>query len=168
MKTLDGLEEIEKAVGAHLGYSDRHTITQRQVDLFAEAIGDHQWIHVDPDKAAAGPFGATIAHGYLTLSLIPMMVEEIYTVGGLKMGINYGSNKVRLPSPVPVGSRVRAGAELLELKNGPRGAQATVRVAVEREGSEGPPAWRRPCPCPDSTFPDSTVDNRQDPKGDRT
>jgi acyl dehydratase len=138
MKTFNGLDEFEKAVGTHLGYSDWHTITQRQVDLFAEATGDHQWIHVDPDRAAAGPFGTTIAHGYLTLSLIPMLVGEIYTVDGLKMGINYGSNKVRLPSPVPVGSRVRAGAELLELKNGPQGAQATVRVTVEREGSDKP------------------------------
>ena len=138
MKTFNGLDEFAKAVGTHLGYSDWHTITQRQVDLFAEATGDHQWIHVDPDRAAAGPFGTTIAHGYLTLSLIPMLVAEIYAVDGLKMGINYGSNKVRLPSPVPVGSRVRAGAELLELNNGPQGAQATIRVTVEREGSDKP------------------------------
>lgn len=138
MKTFTGLDEFEQAVGTHLGYSDWHTVTQQQVDLFAEATGDHQWIHTDPEKAANGPFGGTIAHGYLTLSLVPMLVWQIYTVEGLKMGVNYGSNKVRFPSPVPVGSRVRAGAELLELKRGDNGAQATVRVTVELEGGDKP------------------------------
>jgi acyl dehydratase len=138
MRTFDGLDEFEKAVGTHLGYSDWHTITQEQIDLFAEATGDDQWIHVDPEKAAAGPFGTTIAHGYLTLSLVPKLVWEIYKVNGLSMGVNYGSNKVRFPSPVPVGSRVRAGAELVELTRGPNGAQATVRVTIEREGGDKP------------------------------
>ncbi len=138
MKTFDGLDEFEKAVGTHLGYSDWHTITQQQIDLFAEATGDNQWIHVDPEKAAAGPFGTTIAHGYLTLSLVPKLVWQIYKVNGLSMGVNYGSNKVRFPSPVPVGSRVRAGAELVELTRGPNGAQATVRVTIEREGGDKP------------------------------
>ena len=138
MKTFTGLDELEQAVGAHLGYSDWHTITQEQIDLFAEATGDHQWIHVDPEKASTGPFGATIAHGYLTLSLVPKLVWQIYTIEGLRLGVNYGSNKVRFPSPVPVGSKVRAGAELLELTRGPRGAQATVRVTVEREGGDTP------------------------------
>lgn len=138
MKTFNGLDEVEQAVGTHLGYSDWHIITQQQVDLFAEATGDHQWIHTDPEKAAAGPFGGTIAHGYLTLSLLPMLVWQIYRVDGLKMGVNYGSNKVRFPAPVPVGSRVRAGAELLSLKRGDSGAQATVRVTVELEGSDKP------------------------------
>lgn len=138
MKTFKGLDEFEKAVGTHLGYSDWHTITQEQIDLFAEATGDHQWIHTDPERAATGPFGSTIAHGYLTLSLVPKLVWQIYTVEGLRLGVNYGSNKVRFPSPVPVGSKVRAGAELLELTRGPRGAQATVRVTVEREGGDKP------------------------------
>lgn len=138
MKTFTGLDEFEQAVGTHLGYSDWHTVTQQQVDLFAEATGDHQWIHTDPEKAANGPFGGTIAHGYLTLSLVPMLVWQIYTVEGLKMGVNYGSNKVRFPSPVLVGSRVRAGAKLLELKRGDNGAQATVRVTVELEGGDKP------------------------------
>jgi len=138
MKTFNGLDAFEKAVGTHLGHSDWHTITQEQINLFAEATGDHQWIHTDPERAATGPFGTTIAHGYLTLSLVPMLVWQIYTVEGLAMGVNYGSNKVRFPSPVPVGSRVRAGAELLELTRDPRGAQATVRVTIEREGADKP------------------------------
>ncbi|MBY9074672.1 MaoC family dehydratase [Nocardioides sp. WL0053] len=138
MRTFHGLDELEKAVGTHLGYSDWQTITQEQVNLFADATGDHQWIHVDPEKAAQGPFGTTIAHGYLTLSLVPSLVWQIYTVEGLRMGVNYGSNKVRFPAPVPVGSRVRGGAELLELVRGPQGAQATVRVTIELEGSDKP------------------------------
>ena len=138
MQTFNGLDEFEQAVGTHLGYSNWHTITQEQINLFAEATGDHQWIHTDPKRAATGPFGTTIAHGYLTLSLVPMLVWQIYTVEGLAMGVNYGSNKVRFPSPVPVGSRVRAGAELLELTRDPRGAQATVRVTIEREGADKP------------------------------
>ena len=138
MQTFNGLDEFEQAVGTHLGYSSWHTITQEQINLFAEATGDHQWIHTDPARAATGPFGMTIAHGYLTLSLVPMLVWQIYTVEGLAMGVNYGSDKVRFPSPVPVGSRVRAGAELLELTRDPRGARATVRVTIEREGADKP------------------------------
>ncbi|MPY82015.1 MAG: dehydratase [Actinophytocola sp.] len=138
MKTFNGLDELEQAIGSHLGYSGWHTITQEQINLFADATGDHQWIHTDPEKAAAGPFGGTIAHGYLTLSLIPMLVWQIYKVDGLKMGVNYGSDKVRFPAPVPVGSRVRAGAELVELKRGDNGAQATVRVTIEIEGGDKP------------------------------
>jgi len=138
MKTFNGLDEFEQAVGTHLGYSDWHTITQEQIDLFAEATGDHQWIHVDPDKAATGPFGGTIAHGYLTLSIVPMLVWQIYKVDGLSMGVNYGSNKVRFPSPVPVGSKVRAGVELVDLTRGANGSQATVRVTIEREGGDKP------------------------------
>jgi len=122
----------------HLGYSDWHTITQEQIDQFAEVTGDYQWIHVDQVKAAEGPFGSTIAHGYLTLSLAPKLVSEIFAVDGLSMEVNYGANKIRFPSPVPVGSRVRAGAELLSVKCTPNGAQAVVRVTIEREGSEKP------------------------------
>ena len=138
MKRFNGLDELEKAVGTHLGHSDWHTVTQQQIDLFAEATGDHQWIHTDPERAASGPFGSTIAHGYLTLSMVPKLVSQIYAVDGLRMGVNYGSNKVRFPSPVPVGSRIRAGAELVGLDRGPNGAQATVRVTVELEGGNKP------------------------------
>ena len=138
MRGLNGLEELQAAVGEHLGYSDWVEIDQRRIDLFAEATGDHQWIHVDPEKAKAGPFGSTIAHGYLTLSLIPMLVWQIYTVEGTKMGVNYGSNKVRFPAPVPVGSRVRAGVELVSVTPGGGGQQVVARVTIEREGGDRP------------------------------
>lgn len=138
MRTFHGIEELRAAVGTHLGYSEWHTITQREIDLFAEATGDHQWIHVDPQKAALGPFGATIAHGYLTLALIPMLVGQVYAVEGIAMGVNYGANKVRFPSPVPVGSRVRARVVLVSVEPGSGGFQCVARVTVEREGSDKP------------------------------
>jgi acyl dehydratase len=138
MKIFHGIPELERAVGTHLGYSDWHTVTQQQIDTFAEATGDHQWIHVDPVRAAKGPFGTTIAHGYLTLSLVPMLVWEIYTVEGIRMGVNYGSNKVRFPAPVPVDSKVRAGVELVSVTPGGGGYQVVARVTVEREGGDKP------------------------------
>ena len=108
------------AVGEQLGTSDWLEIDQKRIDLFAEATGDHQWIHVDPEKAAAGPFGTTIAHGYLTLSLLPALVPQLMRVEGVKMGINYGANKVRFPATVPVGSRLRATARIAEVDRGDR------------------------------------------------
>ncbi|MFX0579217.1 MaoC family dehydratase [Nocardia nepalensis] len=138
MKVFNGIGELEQAVGTHLGYSEWHTVTQEQIDLFAEATGDRQWIHVDPERAAQGPFGTTIAHGYLTLSLLPLLVSQVYRVDGLKMGINYGCNKVRFPSPVPSGSRVRAGVELAKLEPTSAGVQVTARVTIEREGGDKP------------------------------
>ena len=138
MRTFNGIAELEAAVGSHLGHSQWHTITQQQVDQFAEATGDHQWIHVDPERSAAGPFGRTIAHGYLTLSLVSMLVWEVYTVENVAMGINYGTNKVRFPAPVPVGGRVRAGVELLSVSPGNGGYQVISRVTIELEGSPKP------------------------------
>ncbi|MFT3872615.1 MAG: MaoC family dehydratase [Nocardioides sp.] len=138
MRIFNGIPELEAAVGSQLGYSEWHTVTQEQIDKFAEATGDHQWIHVDPEKAAAGPFGTTIAHGFLTLSLLPMLVSGIYRVDGVKMAINYGANKVRFPSPVPVGSRVRAGVELLGVVPNSLGYQVASRVTIEREGGDKP------------------------------
>jgi acyl dehydratase len=138
MRVFDGIAEFEGAVGEHLGVSEWHTVTQEQIDLFADATGDHQWIHVDPHKAAKGPFGSTVAHGYLTVSLIPRLATEIFEVRGLRMAVNYGSNKVRFPSPVPADSRIRASAELAAVTRGSSGAQATVRVTVERDGSDKP------------------------------
>lgn len=138
MKVFQGVEELEKAVGTHLGHSGWNTVTQRQIDLFAEATGDHQWIHVDPEKAAQGPFGSTVAHGYLTLSMIPMLMWQVYTVEGIRMGVNYGLNKVRFPAPVPVGSRVRAGVELVSFATGAAGYQMVARVTIEREGGDKP------------------------------
>jgi acyl dehydratase len=138
VKVFNGVEELEKAVGTHLGHSDWHTVTQEQIDKFADATGDHQWIHVDPEKAAHGPFGKTIAHGYLTLSLVPQLVWQVYKVENLAMGVNYGSNKVRFPSPVPVDSRIRAGVELVSLVPGGNGYQLTARVTIEIEGADKP------------------------------
>jgi len=138
LRVFAGLDELGAAVGQHLGYSGWHTITQEQINTFADATGDHQWIHVDAERAASGPFGATIAHGYLTLSLVPMLVWQVYTVEHLAMGINYGCNKVRFPAPAPVGSRVRAGVELLSLTPSGAGAQLINRVTVELEGSAKP------------------------------
>jgi acyl dehydratase len=138
MRVFNGIDELEKVVGEHLGHSDWHTVTQEKVDQFADATGDHQWIHVDTEKARSGPFGGTIAHGYMTLALIPMLNAQIYRVDGLTMGINYGCNKVRFPAPVPVGSRVRAGAELVELSSTPQGAQAVIRTTIEVEDGEKP------------------------------
>ncbi|MEV8394517.1 MaoC family dehydratase [Streptomyces sp. NPDC057539] len=131
-------EELRAGVGEQLGHSEWLEIDQKRIDLFAEATGDHQWIHVDPERAAAGPFGTTIAHGYLTLSLLPAFVPQILRVENVKMGINYGTNKVRFPSPVPVGSRLRASAVLTEVTEAGGGVQITTLVTVEREGGEKP------------------------------
>lgn len=134
----EGISGFAEVLGNHLGYSRWHTVRQEQIDQFADATGDHQWIHVDAQRAATGPFGSTIAHGYLTLSLIPLLVKQIYAVSGLGMQVNYGLDKLRFPSAVRVDSRIRAGAELIDLEvSGDRG-RATVRVTVEIEGSDRP------------------------------
>lgn len=138
MRTFDGVAQLEQAVGTHLGYSEWHTIDQTQIDLFADATGDHQWIHVDPDKAARGPFGTTVAHGFLTLSLLPMLTAQVYAVEGVSMGVNYGADKVRFPAPVPVDSRVRAGVELTAVTPHALGYQVATRVTIEREGGDKP------------------------------
>jgi acyl dehydratase len=137
-RVFASLDEFRSAAGTELGTSDWITVTQEQIDTFADATGDHQWIHVDPEAAAKGPFGTTIAHGYLTLSLLPVMSENIYTVEGLAMGVNYGANKVRFPNPVPVDSRLRATATLKEIADIPIGTQATITFVVEREGADKP------------------------------
>jgi len=138
MRTFANLDELTAAKGEHLGTGDWLEITQERIDTFADATGDHQWIHVDAEKAKAGPFGATIAHGYLTLSLIPMLGKQIYTVTGISMGINYGLGKVRFPAVVAVGSRVRASIELVDVVDKPQGKQVTVRTTVEIEGGDKP------------------------------
>ncbi|NNG38928.1 MaoC family dehydratase [Flexivirga sp. ID2601S] len=138
MRTFNGIEELQAAVGEHLGYSEWHEITQEQVNLFADATGDHQWIHVDVERAKEGPFGGTIAHGYLTLSMIPMLSWEVYALEGVKMGINYGSNKVRFPTPVPVGSRVRGGLELQSVEPSSLGFTVTMKVTIEIDGQDKP------------------------------
>ena len=130
--------DLLNAVGQHLGHSDWLEITQDRIDQFAEATGDHQWIHVDPERAKNGPFGACIAHGYLTQSLVNLFLPQIVEVRGISMGVNYGADKLRFPAPVPVGSRIRGSAELLKAEEVKGGVQATVRVSVEIEGSDRP------------------------------
>ena len=135
---LDGVDAVLAAAGTHLGHSDWLEITQDRIDRFAEATGDHQWIHVDPERAKDGPFGTTIAHGYLTLSLSNFLLPQIVEVRGISMGINYGVDKVRFPTPVPVGSRIRAGAELRSVLEIDGGVQATTLVTIELEGAPKP------------------------------
>ncbi|MEV7397758.1 MaoC family dehydratase [Aeromicrobium sp. NPDC092404] len=137
-RVFDSLDDFKAAAGEVLGTSEWVTITQEQINTFADATGDHQWIHVDPERAAKGPFGGTIAHGYLTLSLLPAFGEQIYDIKGLAFGMNYGANKVRFPSPVPVGSRVRGTATLKETSDIAIGTQAVVSFAVEIDGAEKP------------------------------
>ena len=135
---IEGIEGLKAKVGEHLGYSDWHEVTQEQVNQFAAATGDHQWIHVDPERAKSGPFGGTIAHGYLTMSLAPSLLAEVWRVDGMKMGLNYGINKLRFPSPVPVGSKLRVGAKLAKVEDVSGGAQGTLELTFEIEGKDKP------------------------------
>jgi acyl dehydratase len=137
-RVFKDVDELKAAVGEQLGHTDWVEIEQERIDRFAEATGDHQWIHVDPERAKAGPFGTTIAHGYLTLSLLPLFGPQLISVEGVKMGVNYGTNKVRFPAPVPVGSRLRATATITSVEDVPGGAQVSVAFTVEREGGEKP------------------------------
>jgi acyl dehydratase len=131
-------DNIKDHVGEHLGYSTYHEVTQAQVNLFADATGDHQWIHIDVERAKAGPFGGPIAHGYLTLSLAPVLLAQVLQVDGIKMGVNYGTNKVRFPAPVPVGAKVRVGAKLANVEDVAGGLQVTVETTFECEGATKP------------------------------
>src|SRR5579863_5265094 len=135
---VKSIEELTSLVGTHLGYGEYHTVTQEQVNLFADATGDHQWIHVDPERAKAGPFGGPIAHGYLTLSLIPVLMAGMIQVEGTTMGVNYGANRIRFPSPVRVGSDIRLGATLAEVTPIAGGAQSVVDVTIEARDAEKP------------------------------
>ncbi|OHV06792.1 MaoC family dehydratase [Mycobacterium talmoniae] len=139
MRTFGSVAELAALQGQAIGHSDWVTITQEAVNLFADATGDHQWIHVDPEKAATGPFGTTIAHGYMTLSLLPQLMHTMYRVDGLKMAVNYGLNKVRFPSPVPVGAKVRAQGSVVNVDELGDGAyQVTLSTTVEVEGAAKP------------------------------
>lgn len=139
MKTFDGLSDVAAAVGQEVAVSDWITITQQQVDQFAQATGDHQWIHVDVERAKAGPFGAPIAHGFLTLSLLPQFFATSFAIHNVRMGVNYGLNKVRFMAPVPVGSRLRARMKLLACDGiDNNGMQMNWEVTVEREGAAKP------------------------------
>ncbi len=138
MRRFESLEEFGMLLGQTVASSDWITVTQERIDEFARATGDHQWIHVDPVRAAAGPFGATIAHGFLTLSLLPVMAESAIEFADVRMGVNYGLNKVRFPAPVPVGSRLRGHFKLTAFEPLEGGAQITMEVTMEREGSAKP------------------------------
>ena len=138
MRVFESLAELAACVGEEIAVSDWVEITQQRIDAFADATGDHQWIHVDPQRAAKGPFGTTIAHGYLTLSLLPMLMESTIELRGVRMSVNYGLNRVRFPAPVPVNSRLRGHFKLLSCEAIEGGAQVTVEVTMEREGSNKP------------------------------
>ena len=139
MKIFDSLAELPPLVGQELAVSDWITVTQQQIQLFAEATGDHQWIHVDVERAKSGPYGTTIAHGFLTLSLVPKMVESALDIRNQRMSVNYGLNRVRFPAPVPAGSRLRSRIRLLECEPLPDdGLQIVWQITVEREGSDKP------------------------------
>ena len=138
MRTITGLDELKKAEGEELGVSDWHEVSQKDIDAFAEATGDHQWIHVDPERAKDTPFGGTIAHGYYTLSLAPMLMDRIFTLEGFAFAVNYGLNKVRSPAPVPFGSKVRLTASLKDVEEVAGGLQLTLSAVIEREGGDKP------------------------------
>jgi len=138
MRTFETIAEMAALVGQEIGVSEWITVTQERIQLFADATNDHQWIHLDVERAKAGPFGTTIAHGFLTLSLLPEMSASAFQVRGTRMGVNYGLNKVRFPAPVPSGSRIRGRFKLIGYEPLDGGAQMTVQVTMEREGSDKP------------------------------
>ena len=138
MRTFETIAELKDLVGQEVGVSEWITVTQERIQLFAEATNDHQWIHLDTERAKGGPFGTTIAHGFLTLSLLPEMAATAFHVRETRMGVNYGLNKVRFPAPVPSGSRLRARFKLIGYQPLDGGAQITTQVTMEREGSDKP------------------------------
>jgi acyl dehydratase len=136
--TVDHLDEFHGLVGQQIGYSEWQTITQERVDLFADATDDHQWIHVDPEAAKAGPFGGPIAHGYLTLSLAPVLLNKVLVINGMTFGINYGTNKVRFPSPVPVGAELRMGVTVASAEDVGGGVQVVFDLVFEVKDARKP------------------------------
>jgi acyl dehydratase len=138
MLTISGIDELRAKVGEELGVSEWHEVTQEAIDAFADATGDHQWIHVDPERAAQTPWGSTIAHGLYTLSIGPKFTFDMFTIEGFAFGLNYGYNKVRFPAPLPVNSRVRMRATLSSVDDVPGGVQLTITQTFEREGEQKP------------------------------
>ena len=138
MLTLTGMDEVRSYVGKELGVSRWLEVTQKAIDEFADVTGDHQWIHVDPERAKDTPFGGTIAHGYYTLSLAPMFSYEMFSMEGFAFGVNYGLNRVRFPAPMPVGGKVRMRAKLVSVDEIPGGAQILTELTFERDGGEKP------------------------------
>ncbi len=137
-RVITGVDGLKASIGEHLGYSEYFDVSQERVNQFAEATGDHQWIHVDVERAKSGPFGGPIAHGYLTLSLGPMLYPTVVRIEGFSMGVNYGANKIRFPSPVPVGSKIRLGVKLLEVEEIANGVQMTMEFTFECQGASKP------------------------------
>jgi acyl dehydratase len=144
VRTFTGTADLKASVGQEIGVSDWHQIPQSQIDLFAEATGDDQWIHIDPDKAKDGPYGTTIAHGYLTLSLLAPLMKSVYRIEGAKMAVNYGLNKVRFAAPVPVDSRVRVRVSLTSVEDVAGGVQSIWSAVIELEGSSKPACVAEP------------------------
>jgi len=140
VKTLQGIADLAGAAGTDLGASDWLEIDQQRIDTFAAATGDHQWIHVDPERAADGPFGRTIAHGFLTLSVLPVLQHQLYAVEGVRMAVNVGLNRVRFAAPVPVGSKIRARAQITEVTELEGAVQVVFATTLEIEGVEKPAA----------------------------
>jgi acyl dehydratase len=138
MLTLTGIDEVKEHVGEELGVSDWHEVTQEEIDSFADVTGDHQWIHVDPERAKETPFGGTIAHGYYTLALAPMFSYGLFTFEGFAFAMNYGLNRVRFPAPMPVGDKVRMRAKLTSVDDVQGGVQITTELTFEREGGDKP------------------------------
>ena len=138
MRTIEGPEELRSLVGQEIGVSDWLAVDQDRINLFADATDDHQWIHVDPDRAVDGPFGAPIAHGYLTLALLPPLMANVFEVTGKRMGVNYGLNKVRFPAPLPVDSLVRVRLGVAAVDDLPGGVQVEWLATVERHGGDKP------------------------------
>lgn len=138
MRTLNGIDEIESLVGEEIGSSEWSMIDQNAINAFADVTDDHQWIHVDEERAADGPYGATIVHGFFTLSLIPKFAGEIFTIGGVSIRVNYGLNKVRFAQPVTVGSRLRDTVSIKEVKRGAKGTQVVMNHVIEIDGQERP------------------------------
>ncbi|TML60520.1 MAG: MaoC family dehydratase [Actinobacteria bacterium] len=138
MRTIKGIEELKQLAGQELGSGDWHEVTQEQINQFADATGDHQWIHTDVERAKKGPFGGPIAHGYFTLSIIPVLLRDVMSVEGMRMGINYGLNKLRFPAPVPIGSKIRANVKCASVEEVSGGLQGTFDVTVEVDGQDKP------------------------------
>ena len=139
MREIASLAALKELVGQEVAVSDWVEISQQRINLFADATGDHQWIHIDAERSGKeSPFGVTVAHGFLTLSLLPLLLQNAIVMSDVKMGVNYGLNKVRFPAPVPVGSRLRGRMTLLSVEDIPGGAQVTWQVTMEREGSDKP------------------------------
>lgn len=137
-RSIASSDEARELIGTPLGHSDGVVVDQARIDAFADATGDHQWIHVDPERAAEGPFGRTIAHGYLTQSLVPLLSSQVYRFDFGKARLNYGSNKVRFPAPVPVDSTLRGSATLLDVRTAAQGTFVTTQITVSADGSDKP------------------------------